>query len=60
MVRLNVPKAERLARKRSMQGMSGQLNSITHFSDISALTGGAGRQVRGHSCLSLSLSPVAL
>ncbi|CAL8400343.1 neuroguidin [Gadus morhua] len=44
MVRLNVPKAERLARKRSMQGMSGQLNSITHFSDISALTGGAGRQ----------------
>lgn len=46
MVRLNVPKSERVAKKRSMLGMSSQLSSITHFSDITALTGGAGRQVR--------------
>ncbi|KAM4543440.1 neuroguidin isoform 1-T1 [Fundulus diaphanus] len=44
MVRLNVPKHERTARKRSTMAMSGQLSGITHFSDITALTGGEGGQ----------------
>ncbi|XP_028288568.1 neuroguidin [Parambassis ranga] len=44
MVRLNMPKQQKNARKRSMMSMSGQLSGITHFSDISALTGGEGRQ----------------
>ncbi|XP_015246731.1 PREDICTED: neuroguidin [Cyprinodon variegatus] len=44
MVRLNVPKHERKARKRSTMAMSGQLSGITHFSDITALTGGEGGQ----------------
>lgn len=49
MVRLNVPKHERKARKRSTMAMSGQLSGITHFSDITALTGGEGGQVCSHS-----------
>ncbi|KAG7526367.1 hypothetical protein JOB18_039440 [Solea senegalensis] len=44
MVRLNLPKQQKNSRKRGMMGMSSQLSSITHFSDISALTGGEGRQ----------------
>uniref|UniRef100_A0A3Q2SZA7 Neuroguidin, EIF4E binding protein n=1 Tax=Fundulus heteroclitus TaxID=8078 RepID=A0A3Q2SZA7_FUNHE len=44
MVRLNMPKHERTARKRSTMAMSGQLSGITHFSDITALTGGEGGQ----------------
>ncbi|MED6276890.1 hypothetical protein CHARACLAT_007484 [Characodon lateralis] len=44
MVRLNVPKHERNARKRSTMAMSSQLNGITHFGDITALTGGEGGQ----------------
>ncbi|XP_034428767.1 neuroguidin [Hippoglossus hippoglossus] len=44
MVRLNVSKQQKNSRKRGTMGMSGQLSSITHFSDISALTGGEGRQ----------------
>ncbi|XP_053268444.1 neuroguidin [Pleuronectes platessa] len=44
MVRLNVSKQEKGNRKRGTMGMSGQLKSITHFRDISALTGGEGRQ----------------
>nr|XP_019942779.1 PREDICTED: neuroguidin [Paralichthys olivaceus] len=44
MVRLNVPKHQKSSRKRGTMGMSGQLSGITHFSDISALTGGEGRQ----------------
>lgn len=40
MVRLNVTKSQKNSKKRRMLGMSGQLSGITHFSDISALTGG--------------------
>ncbi|XP_063339785.1 neuroguidin [Pelmatolapia mariae] len=40
MVRLNVPKHQRNAKKRGMMSMSNQLSSITHFGDITALTGG--------------------
>ncbi|XP_077480981.1 neuroguidin isoform X2 [Stigmatopora argus] len=47
MVRLNVPKREKNAKKRKMMSMSGQLGSITHFGDISALTGGDGGQDAG-------------
>uniref|UniRef100_A0A3Q0SWR0 Neuroguidin, EIF4E binding protein n=1 Tax=Amphilophus citrinellus TaxID=61819 RepID=A0A3Q0SWR0_AMPCI len=42
MVRLNVPKHQRNARKRGMMSMSNQLSSITRFGDITALTGGEG------------------
>ncbi|KAM6976869.1 neuroguidin [Aplochiton taeniatus] len=42
MVRLNVPRKEKSAKKRGILGMSGQLSSITRFSDITALTGGEG------------------
>ncbi|XP_034027237.1 neuroguidin [Thalassophryne amazonica] len=44
MVRLNVSKHQKNARKRSMMAMSSQLGSITHFSDITALTGGGSLQ----------------
>ncbi|KAM4534275.1 neuroguidin [Odontesthes bonariensis] len=44
MVRLNMPKQQKNARKRGMMGMSHQLSGITHFSDITALTGGEGAQ----------------
>lgn len=47
MVRLNVSKSQKNSRKRGMMGMSGQLSAITHFSDITALTGG-GEQVTTH------------
>ncbi|XP_077592202.1 neuroguidin [Stigmatopora nigra] len=40
MVRLNVSKREKNVKKRKMMCMTGQLSSITHFGDISALTGG--------------------
>nr|XP_046227062.1 neuroguidin [Scatophagus argus] len=43
MVRLNVPKRQKNAKKRGMMAMSGQLSGITHFSDITALTGGGGQ-----------------
>uniref|UniRef100_A0A1A7XCB9 Neuroguidin, EIF4E binding protein n=1 Tax=Iconisemion striatum TaxID=60296 RepID=A0A1A7XCB9_9TELE len=43
MVRLNVPKRQKNARKRGTMAMSGQLSGITHFSDITALTGGEGQ-----------------
>ncbi|CDQ70394.1 neuroguidin [Oncorhynchus mykiss] len=43
MVRLQVPRNERSAKKRGMLGMSGQLSGITRFSDITALTGGEGQ-----------------
>ncbi|XP_076868447.1 neuroguidin [Brachyhypopomus gauderio] len=39
MVRLSVPREQR-AKKRRLGGMTSQLSSITHFSDITALTGG--------------------
>ncbi|XP_053343953.1 neuroguidin [Clarias gariepinus] len=39
MVRLSVSRDQK-AKKRRMMGMSSQLNSITHFGDITALTGG--------------------
>lgn len=45
MVRLNMPKHQKNSKKRSMMSMSSQLNAITHFSDITALTGGEGGQV---------------
>ncbi|KAG7488715.1 hypothetical protein MATL_G00036520 [Megalops atlanticus] len=45
MVRLAVPRREKTARKRGMLGMSSQLNSITRFSDITALTGGEAQDV---------------
>lgn len=44
MIRLNMPKSQRSAKKRGLMGMSSQLNAITHFSDITALTGGEGGQ----------------
>ncbi|KAM6900390.1 neuroguidin [Xenentodon cancila] len=44
MVRLNTPKHQRNARKRGTMSMFGQLSRITHFSDITALTGGEGGQ----------------
>lgn len=39
MVRLSVSRDQK-AKKRRMMGMSSQLKSITHFGDITALTGG--------------------
>ncbi|XP_017947379.1 neuroguidin isoform X1 [Xenopus tropicalis] len=42
MVRLNMTRKEK-ARKKRVLAMTSQLNSLTHFSDISALTGGEGR-----------------
>ncbi|KAM9839456.1 neuroguidin [Aulostomus maculatus] len=44
MVRLNMPKREKNSRKRGVMSMSSQLSGITHFSDITALTGGEGGQ----------------
>uniref|UniRef100_A0AAY4B8S9 Neuroguidin n=1 Tax=Denticeps clupeoides TaxID=299321 RepID=A0AAY4B8S9_9TELE len=44
MVRLNMTREERV-RKRGIVGMTSQLNSITRFSDITALTGGEGQDV---------------
>ncbi|XP_063769005.1 neuroguidin isoform X2 [Eleginops maclovinus] len=44
MVRLNMPTRQQNAKKRGSMAMSGQLSGITHFSDISALTGGEGGQ----------------
>ncbi|XP_057679776.1 neuroguidin [Corythoichthys intestinalis] len=44
MVRLNVSKREKNSKKRKMMSMSGQLGGITHFGDITALTGGEGGQ----------------
>ena len=49
MVRLSMPKHQKNAKKRNMMSMSGQLSGITHFSDITALTGGEGGQVSSHS-----------
>lgn len=45
MVRLNVSKNQKNAKKRGLMAMSGQLSSITNFGDISALTGGEDREV---------------
>ncbi|CAJ1082448.1 neuroguidin isoform X2 [Xyrichtys novacula] len=42
LVRLNMPKQMKSSKKRGMMSMSGQLSGITHFSDITALTGGEG------------------
>ncbi|KAM4709042.1 neuroguidin [Discoglossus pictus] len=42
MVRLNMTRKEKARKKRAM-AMTSQLNSLTHFTDISALTGGEGR-----------------
>ncbi|CAK6951930.1 neuroguidin [Scomber scombrus] len=44
MVRLNMPSRQKNSKKRGMMSMSGQLSGITHFSDITALTGGEGGQ----------------
>ncbi|KAM8881020.1 neuroguidin [Synchiropus picturatus] len=40
MVRLNMPKRDKNSKKRGVLSMSQQLSGITHFSDITALTGG--------------------
>lgn len=40
MVRLSMPKREKNAKKRGVMSMSNQLSGITHFGDITALTGG--------------------
>ncbi|KAM8823176.1 neuroguidin [Spinachia spinachia] len=40
LVRLNMPQRQKNARKRGSMSMSGQLSGITHFGDITALTGG--------------------
>lgn len=45
MVRLSMPKRAKNARKRGTMSMSGQLSGITHFGDITALTGGEGAEV---------------
>lgn len=45
MVRLNMPKKQKNSKKRGVMSMSGMLSGITHFGDISALTGGEGGQV---------------
>lgn len=45
MVRLSIPKRVKNARKRGTMSMSGQLSGITHFGDITALTGGEGGEV---------------
>ncbi|KAM3940181.1 neuroguidin [Leptodactylus fuscus] len=42
MVRLNMTRKEKARRKRTL-AMTSQLNSLTHFTDISALTGGEAR-----------------
>ncbi|XP_072271201.1 neuroguidin [Pyxicephalus adspersus] len=42
MVRLNLTRKEKARKKRSL-AMTSQLNSLTHFTDISALTGGDAR-----------------
>ncbi|CAH2294463.1 ngdn [Pelobates cultripes] len=42
MVRLNMTRQEK-ARKKKVLSMTSQLGSLTHFTDISALTGGEGR-----------------
>ncbi|XP_040272823.1 neuroguidin [Bufo bufo] len=42
MVRLNLTRKEKARKKRSL-AMTSQLNSLTHFADISALTGGEAR-----------------
>lgn len=39
MVRLSVSRDQK-TKKRRVMGLSSQLNSITHFGDITALTGG--------------------
>ncbi|XP_030253698.1 neuroguidin isoform X1 [Sparus aurata] len=44
MVRLNMPKKQKNSKKRGVMSMSGMLSGITHFGDISALTGGEGGQ----------------
>ncbi|XP_074549848.1 neuroguidin [Halichoeres trimaculatus] len=44
MVRLNMPKHVKNSKKRGMMSMSGQLSGITHFGDITALTGGEAGQ----------------
>lgn len=49
MVRLNMPKRQKNSKKRGMMSMSGQLSGITHFSDITALTGGEGGQVSSYT-----------
>ncbi|XP_022624844.1 neuroguidin [Seriola dumerili] len=49
MVRLNMPKRQKNTRKRGMMAMSGQLSSITHFGDITGLTGGDGGQDGEHT-----------
>ncbi|KAG7216771.1 hypothetical protein INR49_021169 [Caranx melampygus] len=48
MVRLNMPKSQKNSKKRGMMAMSGQLSGITHFGDITALTGGEGGQDGEH------------
>ncbi|KAJ0023057.1 hypothetical protein NQD34_015191, partial [Periophthalmus magnuspinnatus] len=40
MVRLQTSKSQKNSQKRRLMGMAGQLGGITHFGDISALTGG--------------------
>lgn len=45
MVRLSMPKRVKNAKKRGMMSMFGQLSGITHFGDITALTGGEGAEV---------------
>lgn len=40
MVRLSLPKRAKTGRKRGLLSMSTQLSGITHFGDITALTGG--------------------
>ncbi|XP_059182757.1 neuroguidin [Centropristis striata] len=42
MVRLNTPQRQKNGRKRGVMSMTGQLGDITHFGDITALTGGEG------------------
>lgn len=54
MVRLNMPKRQKNSKKRGMMSMSGQLSGITHFGDITALTGGEGGQVSSYTNICIS------
>ncbi|XP_029385148.1 neuroguidin isoform X2 [Echeneis naucrates] len=51
MVRLNTPKHQKNARKRRMMAMTSQLSGITHFGDITVLTGGETAQCRTETTL---------
>lgn len=61
MVRLSLPKRAKTGRKRGLMSMSTQLSGITHFGDITALTGGEVSCTHTHTfytCCSVSSTRV--